>query len=241
LIALVGAGGKMGSRILPNLKKFSYHFVCCEKDEAGIAALKAKGYEAMATEDAVQMADITVCALPDAALPGLSKKLVPLLKPGSTVITLDPAAAGRIDRRDNQRLAVPPPGASDQARLHNQVGYDNILHIALVTGKDADATVAVLDHNVADRDITHPALQVAQPYRRRTRDHGAVSDNYPLGYACPVADTGYCDAVVAAVEHAVGNDNIFARGKMDTIVIGNAQVVVDGDAVYLNIRARANR
>jgi hypothetical protein len=111
LVALIGAGGKMGSRIAPNLHKFGYRFVGCEKDEAGLAALRARGIEALPTEEGVAAADIVVFALPDAALPGLSRRLVPLLKPGALAITLDPAAAhaGQLTTRDDCTFVVTHP------------------------------------------------------------------------------------------------------------------------------------
>ncbi len=111
LIALVGADGKMGRRITPNLVKYGYTFVGCEKDEAGLEALRASGVEAMATEDAVRAADIVVYALPDAAIPALSQKLVPLMKPGSVAITLDPAAAraGMLTTREDVSFVVTHP------------------------------------------------------------------------------------------------------------------------------------
>lgn len=111
LIALVGAGGKMGNRIAPNLKKFGYNFVCCEKDEEGLKRLNEMGYIAMPTEDAVSIAHVVICALPDAALPSLSAKLVPLLKPGAILITLDPAAAraGELTTRDDCHFVVTHP------------------------------------------------------------------------------------------------------------------------------------
>lgn len=111
LIALIGAGGKMGRRISPNLKKFGYDFVCCEKDAAGLEALRAQGLKAMATEDAVRIADLAVFALPDAAIPALSKRLVPMMKPGATAITLDPAAAyaGQLTIRDDCSFVVTHP------------------------------------------------------------------------------------------------------------------------------------
>ena len=93
LVVLVGAGGKMGNRILPNLIKFGYKFIGCEKDQTGIDALIKKGIDAVKTEDAVALADIVIFALPDAAIPALSKTLVPLMKEGTIVVTLDPAAA----------------------------------------------------------------------------------------------------------------------------------------------------
>ena len=111
LVALIGAGGKMGRRIVPNLVKFGYRFVCCEKDEAGGKALKDLGLAVLPTEEAVQKADLVVFALPDAALPALSRRLVPLLKPGATVITLDPAAAhaGQLYTREDCAFVVTHP------------------------------------------------------------------------------------------------------------------------------------
>ena len=111
LVALIGAGGKMGRRILPNLVKYGYRLLCCEKDEQGLEALRAQGLAALPTEDAAARADLLVFALPDAALPVLSKKLVPLMKPGATVITLDPAAAhvGRLFTRPDCSFVVTHP------------------------------------------------------------------------------------------------------------------------------------
>ena len=111
IIALIGAGGKMGRRIMPNLRKFGYTFVGSEKDEAGNEALRRDGVNAAPTEIAVAAADIVVCALPDAAIPGLSKRLVPLMKPGATFVTLDPAAAraGVLHTREDCAFAVVHP------------------------------------------------------------------------------------------------------------------------------------
>ncbi len=110
-IALVGAGGKMGRRIFPNLKKFGYDFVACEKDEAGMEALRKEGLQVMATEEAVAVCDFIICALPDAALPVLSSKLVPMMKSGATLITLDPAAAraGKLATREDCTFVVTHP------------------------------------------------------------------------------------------------------------------------------------
>lgn len=110
-VALIGAGGKMGSRIRPNLKKAGIPLIACERDEAGISKLKEEGYHAMSTEDALPKADVVVFALPDAAIPKLSKDYLPLLKPGALVLTLDPAAAraGLLATRDDCSYFVVHP------------------------------------------------------------------------------------------------------------------------------------
>ena len=76
LIALIGAGGKMGRRIIPNLIKFGYEFVCCEKNEEANKLLSDQGLHVLPTEEAVQIADTIVLALPDAAIPSLDRKSV---------------------------------------------------------------------------------------------------------------------------------------------------------------------
>ena len=148
-IALVGAGGKMGRRIAPNLKKFGYDFVCCEKDQAGLNSLAADGYAEMPTEEAVAICDVIVCALPDAALPVLSAKLVPLMKPGATFITLDPAAAraGKLSTREDCTFVVTHPchpplfgekeTPEEKADLFGGTAAKQDIVIALFSGEEA--------------------------------------------------------------------------------------------------------
>ena len=111
LIALVGAGGKMGTRISVNLKKHGYNFVGCESDGEKQRALSASGIKAMETSGAVGIADIIIFALPDALIPKLSALLVPKMKPGSMGIILDPAAAyaDELTMRDDCTFVVTHP------------------------------------------------------------------------------------------------------------------------------------
>lgn len=167
LIALVGAGGKMGRRIVPNLAKFGYNFICCEKDEAGIAALQAQGMQAMNTEDAVKIADTVVFALPDAALPALSRRLVPMLKPGATVLTLDPAAAhaGQLTTRGDCTFVVTHPchpplfgernTPEEKADLFGGTAAEQDIVIALMQGNTADFEAA----EALCRHMFNPVIQ----------------------------------------------------------------------------------
>ena len=150
LIALVGAGGKMGRRIAPNLKKFGYDFVCCEKDEAGLQRLSEAGYRAVPTDEAVKTADIVVFALPDAAIPALSARYVPMLKPGALAITLDPAAAraGKLTTREDCSFVVVHPchpplfgdrdTPEEKADLFGGTAAKQDIVIALYSGKESD-------------------------------------------------------------------------------------------------------
>jgi len=165
-IALVGAGGKMGRRIAPNLKKFGYDFVCCEKDQAGLERLAADGYTVMTTEEAVALCDVIVCALPDAALPMLSAKLVPLMRPGATFITLDPAAAraGKLSTREDCTFVVTHPchpplfgekeTPEEKADLFGGTAAKQDIVIALFSGEEA----AFAEAEALCRKMFHPVV-----------------------------------------------------------------------------------
>jgi len=92
-IGVIGAGGKMGSRITANLAKTSYHVLYVESSEPGIKRIRDKGHEVTPFAEAAQISDIVVLAVPDVVLGKVSQQLLPLMKSGSIVITLDPAAA----------------------------------------------------------------------------------------------------------------------------------------------------
>jgi len=93
-IAVIGAGGKMGMRVSPNLARIStYDVKFCEAGEAGIARSEAAGRPITPTAEAVRDADVVIYAVPDVALKVVTEATVPLQKPESVVLTLDPAAA----------------------------------------------------------------------------------------------------------------------------------------------------
>lgn len=93
-IAVIGAGGKMGMRVSPNLASHpEYNVKFCEAGEAGIKRSEEAGRPITPTPEAVKDADIVVYAVPDRALNKITTEIVPLQKPDSVVLTLDPAAA----------------------------------------------------------------------------------------------------------------------------------------------------
>jgi D-apionate oxidoisomerase len=93
-IALFGAGGKMGSRIIDRIHgnpKFGLR--CIENAEPGLANLARRGYAAVNCEQAMAEADVVILALPDRILGKVAHQVVPSAKAGALVMTLDPAAA----------------------------------------------------------------------------------------------------------------------------------------------------
>jgi D-apionate oxidoisomerase len=111
-IALVGAGGKMGCRLTDNFLKYSHYEVSyLEVAERGIQNLAERGVIVSTEEAAIPDADVVILALPDVALGQLSAQIIPQMKAGSLVLTLDPAAPldGVIAHRDDLGYVIAHP------------------------------------------------------------------------------------------------------------------------------------
>ena len=110
-IAVIGAAGKMGSRITDNLAGGDYDLLLCEKGEAGISKIKGRGLSHTETKMAAAVSDVIIMAVPDAKIGEISREVVPLMKGGATMILLDPAAAyvGELTLRDDCTFVVTHP------------------------------------------------------------------------------------------------------------------------------------
>jgi ketopantoate reductase len=110
-IAVVGAGGKMGMRVSNNLVKTDHQVAYVENSPAGRERTIDAGRELTDAATAVADADIVVLAVPDLALAAVTADLVPQLRSGAIVLTLDPAAAyaGLLTTREDVVQAVAHP------------------------------------------------------------------------------------------------------------------------------------
>jgi ketol-acid reductoisomerase len=110
-VAVIGAGGKMGMRVSANLDKSGHNVRFSENSPHGQERVRARGRELSEPADAVADADVVILAVPDTVLGAVSGSVVPQMKPGSIVLTLDPAAAyaGLLATRDDVTMAVAHP------------------------------------------------------------------------------------------------------------------------------------
>ncbi|GAB3639415.1 phosphogluconate dehydrogenase C-terminal domain-containing protein [Spirosoma arcticum] len=111
-IALIGAGGKMGCRLTDNfLKQSDYAVSYLEVAPAGIDRLRERGVSVSEQGPAVAEADVVILALPDVAIGKLSETIIPQMKAGALVLTLDPAAPldGVIAHRDDLGYVIAHP------------------------------------------------------------------------------------------------------------------------------------
>jgi D-apionate oxidoisomerase len=110
-IAIIGAGGKMGMRLTRNLKNSDFEMSYVEISQAGIEKLAEIGVTVNNTEKVVPIADAVILAVPDVALAKISSEIIPKMKSGSLLLTLDPAVAraGRLFMRKDISYFIAHP------------------------------------------------------------------------------------------------------------------------------------
>lgn len=111
-ISLIGAGGKMGLRLSDNFfKNPQYAVTYVEVAQAGIDKLAERGITANTSAESVQEADVVILAVPDVAIGRISDELIPQMKAGALVLTLDPAAPldGKIAQREDLGYVIAHP------------------------------------------------------------------------------------------------------------------------------------
>lgn len=110
-IAVIGAGGKMGMRVSNNLQRSDHNVYYSEVAPAGRQRTEDAGRSITPTSEAITGADVVILAVPDIALGKVSAEVVPEMKPGAVLLTLDPAAAyaNLLFKRDAVAYAVAHP------------------------------------------------------------------------------------------------------------------------------------
>lgn len=111
-IALVGAAGNMGTRIAQRLsRRADLYRVLLVEDPRFAHKLTERGQTPTPLEQAVPQADVVILAVNDAFVGTVAPRVVPLMKPGSMVMCLDPAGpfAQRIPARSDVALFVCHP------------------------------------------------------------------------------------------------------------------------------------
>ena len=111
-VCLVGAGGKMGMRLTYNLKdNADYQISYLENGAAGIENLKKFNITPAEEDVVIPEADMVILGVPDLILGKVSEQIVPKMKPGAVVITLDPACAlaGMLMHREDLTYFISHP------------------------------------------------------------------------------------------------------------------------------------
>ena len=102
----------MGCRLTDNfIKTSAYEVSYLEVSAQGIENLKKRGVSVMLQETVIPQADAVILAVPDVTIGKISDELIPLMKSGALVMTLDPAAPldGVIHHRDELGYVIAHP------------------------------------------------------------------------------------------------------------------------------------
>lgn len=112
VIALFGAGGKMGIRLGTNLEEAGAKVRHVEVSPVGQQRVKSiLGYDAIDAKTALDGADTVVLAVPDTLISKVAGSIVDDLAPGTMVVILDAAAphAGHLPKRADISYFVTHP------------------------------------------------------------------------------------------------------------------------------------
>lgn len=111
-IALIGAGGKMGTRSARNLLNTDFEVAHVEVSEQARQRLKDDvGLDCVPTAEALKNAQVVLLAVPDTAIRAVSHKINDMIEPGAMVVCLDAAGpfAGHLPERDDLTYFVTHP------------------------------------------------------------------------------------------------------------------------------------
>ncbi|WP_299998878.1 phosphogluconate dehydrogenase C-terminal domain-containing protein [uncultured Cedecea sp.] len=111
IVTVIGAGGKMGMRISANLQTSDFQVFYCENSPAAQQQVTNQGRELSDAQSVVPLSDVVILAVPDIVLGKVSEVVVPQMKSGAVLLTLDPAAAyaNLIAYREGIEYAVAHP------------------------------------------------------------------------------------------------------------------------------------
>ena len=101
-IAILGAAGSMGTRASNALGDDpQYDVLYVEAGAAGEEKLRARGLTPTPMDQAVERAEVVIMAIPDTLIGRVAAGVVPLMRSGTMLMGLDPAAphAGRLPER----------------------------------------------------------------------------------------------------------------------------------------------
>lgn len=227
-IALLGAAGKIGTRIANCLRGDSeYHLLYVESGEGGIQRLLARGDQPTLQAEAARQADVAILAVPDVVLGKVAHSMVPQVRPGALVICLDPAAphGGELPARADIAYFIThpchPPIINDETEMEAKFDFYGGIkarqHIvcALMQGSEDDYALG----EAIARRIFHPVMNA---YRVTVEQMAilepALSETFVL--TCMYM---FVEAIDEAVRHGVpyqaARDFILGHMNINTAIL----------------------
>jgi hypothetical protein len=247
-IVLVGAGGKMGVRITDNfLKCPQYDISYLEISEPCIDLLIQRGITVSVQQEVIPAADVVILAIPDVAIGKISKEIVPMMKSGSLVMTLDPAAPldGVVFHRDDLGYVIAhpchpsvfnwEPTEAAFRDFYGGVSAKQSIVVALMAGTEA--------HYLLGEQIAKDMYQPIKNTHRITLEQMAILEPAmveTLAQTCmEVVKNGYDKIVELGVPEAAAHDFVLGHLRIQIAVLFKEVNGTFSDAAYkISKRAR---
>ncbi|MEP7269091.1 MAG: phosphogluconate dehydrogenase C-terminal domain-containing protein [Saprospiraceae bacterium] len=240
-IVLVGAGGKMGCRLTDNfLKMDSYEVSYLEVSEQGKANLAQRGVSVANQELTIPDADVVILALPDVALARLSAEIIPFMKSGATVLTLDPAAPldGVIFHRDDLGYVIAhpchpsifnwEPKENDFRDFYGGISAKQSIVVALMHGTES--------HYQLGEQVSKDMYQPIDKVHRITLEQMAILEPAmveTLAQTCmEVVKEGYERILTMGVPEAAARDFVLGHLRIQIAVLFKEVNGTFSDAAY---------
>lgn len=240
-IALVGAGGKMGCRLTDNfLRMPQYEVSYLEVSEKGIALLKQRDVVCADQKSCIPAADVVILAVPDVAIGRISEEIIPLMKKGAVVLTLDPAAPldGVIyDRADVGYVIAHPchpsifnwePNEQKFRDFYGGISAKQSIVVALMKGDEK--------HYALGEQVAKDMYQPIDKVHRITLEQMAILEPAmveTLAQTCmEVVKEGYDKIVELGVPEAAARDFVLGHLRIQIAVLFKEVNGTFSDAAY---------
>lgn len=246
-ITLVGAGGKMGCRIVDNLIRTDHRLHCLEVSARGRDNLRDRNVAPVEPTVAIPESDVVILAVPDVAIGAVSKEVVALMKPGALLMTLDPAAPldGQVATKEGIGIVIAHPchpsifnwEPSEQAfrDFYGGISAKQSIVVALMHGTEADYDLGVM----VATEMYAPVSKV----HRITLEQMAILEPAlveTLAQTCmEVVHTGYQRVVASGVPEEAARDFVLGHLRIQIAVLFKEVNGTFSDAAYkISKRAR---
>ena len=240
IITLVGAGGKMGCRITDNFIRTGHPVHCLEVSPKGLENLRTRGVTVTEAASAVPASDVVILAVPDVAIGQVSRAIVPLMRSGALLMTLDPAAPldGQIALRPDIGCVIAHPchpsvfnwEPTEQAfrDFYGGISAKQAAVVALMQGSEADYELGV--------EITKAIYAPVSRIHRVTLEQMAILEPAlveTLAQTCmEIVKDGYDRTVAAGVPADAARDFVLGHLRIQIEVLFGEVNGTFSDAAY---------
>ncbi len=239
-ITLVGAGGKMGCRITDNFIRSGHPVHCLEVSPKGLENLRTRGLNATEAASAVPASDVVILAVPDVAMGQVSRAIVPLMRSGALLMTLDPAAPldGQIALRPDIGCVIAHPchpsvfnwEPTEQAfrDFYGGISAKQAAVVALMQGSEADYELGV--------EITKAIFAPVSRVHRVTLEQMAILEPAlveTLAQTCmEIVKEGYDRVIAKGVPADAARDFVLGHLRIQIAVLFGEVNGTFSDAAY---------